>query len=36
MLRFVIRYIPDRCKTQEMCDKAVRESGGLLKFVPDC
>ena len=36
-LLFVIRYVPDQYKTQEiMCDKAVLENGGTLKSVPDC
>ena len=35
-LSFVIRYVPDRYKTQEMCDKAILENGGMLKPVPDC
>ena len=35
-LRFVIRYIPDWCKSQQMCDKAIRESGGTLESFPDC
>ena len=33
---FVIRYIPDRYKTQQMCDKAILENGGMLKSVHDC
>ena len=35
-LPFVIRYIPDRYKTQQMCDKAILENGGILKSVSDC
>ena len=35
-LPFVVRYILDQCKTQEMCDKVILENGGTLKFVPDC
>ena len=27
--------IPDRFKTQEMCDKAVWEDSSFLQFVPD-
>ena len=30
-----IRYVSDWYKTQGMCDKAVVENGGALKFVPD-
>ena len=26
-LPFVIRYVPDQCKAQEMCDKAILENG---------
>ena len=25
---FLIRYVPDQCKTQQMCDKAILENGG--------
>ena len=32
---FVIRYVPYRYKTQEMCDIVVLENGGMLKFVTD-
>ena len=34
-LPFVIRYVPDWYKTQENCEKAILESGGALKFVPN-
>ena len=34
-LPFVIRYVSDRHKTQEMCNKAIVENGGTLKLVPD-
>ena len=30
-LPFLIRYVPDRCKTRQMCDKAILENGGTLK-----
>ena len=30
-LPFLIRYVPGRCKTQQMCDKAILENGGTLK-----
>ena len=30
----VIIYVPDRYKTQQMCDKAILENGGTLKAVP--
>ena len=35
-LPFVIRYVPDQYKTQQMCDKAILENGGTLKSVLDC
>ena len=35
-LLFVIRYVRDRYKTQEIYDKVIAENGGMLKFVPDC
>ena len=34
MLHFVIRYVPDQYKTQEMCNKAILEIG-TLQSVPD-
>ena len=27
----LIRYVPGRCKMQQMCDKAILENGGTLK-----
>ena len=35
-MSFVIRYVPNRYKAQEMCDKAILENGKTLKSVPDC
>ena len=35
-LPYLLRYIPDRYKTQQRCDKAILENGGTLKSVPDC
>ena len=35
-LPYLIRYVPDQYKTQQMCDKAILENGGKLKSVPDC
>ena len=29
----IIRYVSDQYKTQQICDKAVLENGGLLKSV---
>ena len=33
---FVIKYILDRFKTKEMCDKVVLENSAMLIFIPDC
>ena len=33
---FVIRYVPDRYKTQETCDEAILENDGTFESVPDC
>ena len=35
-LPYLIRYVPDQYKTQQMCDKAILENGAKLKSVPDC
>ena len=35
-LPFLIRYVPDQYKTQEMCDKAVLENSETFRSVPDC
>ena len=35
-LPFVIRYVLDQYKTQEMYDKAILENGGILESLPDC
>ena len=34
-LTFVLRYVLDQNKTQQVCDKAVVENGGTFKFVTD-
>ena len=34
-LPFVIRYVPDQCKDQQMCDKAILEYGGTLDSLLD-
>ena len=34
-LPYLLRYVPDQCKTQQMCEKAILENGGTLKSVPD-
>ena len=33
---FVTRYVSDRYKTQQMCDKSILENGETLEPVPDC
>ena len=35
-LSFLIRYVLDQFKTQQMYGKAISENDGTLKFVPDC
>ena len=32
----VIKYVPDRYKTKEMCDKVIIEKYGMLGFIHDC
>ena len=32
----VVRYVPDRYKTQQMCHKAILENGGTSEYAPDC
>ena len=32
----LLRYVLDKYKTQQMCDKSILENGGTLKSVPDC
>ena len=34
-LPYLLRYVPDQYKTQQMCDKAVLENGGTFNSVPD-
>ena len=34
-LSFVIKYVPDRYKTKEMCNKVIPENCGKLGFIPD-
>ena len=33
---YLLRYVPDQQKTQQICEKAILENGGTLKSVPDC
>ena len=35
-LPFIIRYIPDQYKTQQMCDRALSENNRTLDSFPDC
>ena len=35
-LPFVILYVPDQHKGQEMWNKFILENGGMLKFISDC
>ena len=35
-LPYLLRYVPDKYKTQKMCDKPILEKGGTLKYIPDC
>ena len=35
-LPYLLRYVPDKYKTEQMCDEAILENGGTLKYVPDC
>ena len=35
-MSFVIRYVPHRYKTQQMCGKAILENGGMYESVLDC
>ena len=35
-LSCLLRNVPERYNTQQMCDKAILENGGTLKSVPDC
>ena len=35
-LPYLLRYVPDWSKTQQMCVKAILENGGTLKSVLEC
>ena len=35
-LPYLLRHVPDQCKTQQMFDKAILKNSGTLKSVPDC
>ena len=32
---FLLRYVSDQYKTQQICDKTILENGGTLQSVPD-
>ena len=34
--KIVSIYVPDKYKTQQMCDKTILENAGTSKYVPDC
>ena len=34
-LPYLLRYVPNQYKTRQMCDKAILQNGGTLKFVPN-
>ena len=33
---FIIQYVPDKYKTEQMSDKVILKNGGTLKSVPYC
>ena len=35
-LIYLLRYVPDQYRTQQMCNAAILENYGTLKSVPDC
>ena len=35
-LPYLLRYVPDWYKIQQLCDKTILENAGTLKSVPDC
>ena len=35
-LSYLLRYVSDHYKTQQMCDEAILENVRTLKSVPDC
>ena len=34
-LSFLVKYVPDRCKAQQLCDKVIIENDGMIMFIPD-
>ena len=35
-LPYLLRYVPDKYKTQQIFDKAILQNGGTLNSVLDC
>ena len=35
-LPYLLRYVPDQYKTQQIGDKAILENDGILNSLPDC
>ena len=35
-ITYLLRYVPDQYKTQQMSDKTILENGGTFKSVPCC
>ena len=35
-LTYLLRYVPDQYKTQQMHDKAIFENDGTIKSIPNC
>ena len=35
-LRYLLRYVPDQYKAEQMCDKAILGNIETLESVPDC
>ena len=35
-LPYLLRYVSDQFKTQQMCNEAITENGGAVNSVPDC
>ena len=35
-LTYLLRYVPDQYKTQQMHDKAILENGGTINSIPNC
>ena len=31
----MIKYVPDKCKAGELCDKVIMENGEILRFIPN-